>query len=77
VNISYSVEAAEDAHMVETPILQKLYLAIQEFREAMEANGPLHDLDRVCLENYIALLQITYIEWQRRNDPPAEEKHAA
>jgi hypothetical protein len=61
----------------EAPILTKLYLAIQELREALEGNVPLSDLDRVTLENYIALLQITYMEWKRRNDPPVENKHAA
>jgi hypothetical protein len=25
------------------------------------------DLDRISLENYISLLELTYIEWERRN----------
>ena len=57
--------------------LRKLYEAIQEFREAMEGDLPLNDFDRVCLENYMALLHITYIEWKRRNCPPPAFKQAA
>jgi hypothetical protein len=57
--------------------LRKLYEAIQEFRESMEGNLPLNDFDRVCLENYMALLQITYIEWKRRNYPPPAFQEAA
>jgi hypothetical protein len=61
----------------EAPILRTLYVAIQQLREAMEGNLQLNEFDRICLENYIALLQITYMEWKRRNDPPAENKRAA
>jgi hypothetical protein len=50
----------------ESPILKKLYLGIQEFREAMKGNAPLTEFDEICLENYIALLQSTYVEWKRR-----------
>ena len=57
--------------------LRKLYEAIQEFRESMEGDLPLNDFDRVCLENYMALLHITYIEWKRRNYPPTASKQAA
>ena len=57
--------------------LRKLYEAIQEFRESMERDLPLNDFDRVCLENYMALLHITYIEWKRRNYPPSAYKQAA
>ena len=54
------------------PVLKDFYIATQNLREAMESNLPLNDFDRVSLENYIALLQITYIEWKRRNrEPPA------
>jgi hypothetical protein len=61
----------------EVPELRRLYQAIQDFRESMEGDLPLTDFDRVCLENYIALLQITYMEWKRRNyHPPASEKAA-
>ena len=52
---------------MEPPELTKLYLAIQNFREVMEADLSLTDFERISLENYIALLQITYIEWKRRN----------
>ncbi|HKT36341.1 MAG TPA: hypothetical protein VJR03_16060 [Nitrospira sp.] len=52
-----------------TSELQQLCLAIQNFREAMEFDFPLNDFERLSLENYIALLEITYIEWKRRNLP--------
>jgi hypothetical protein len=52
---------------MEASELNQLYLAIQNFREAMENDLPLTEFDRIALENYIALLQITYIEWKRRN----------
>ncbi len=61
----------------ELPELKKLYQAIQNFRESMEGDLPLNDFDRVCLENYIALLQITYMEWKRRNYRPTPYKQAA
>ena len=54
---------------METPALTQLYLAIHNFREAMESDLSLSDFDRICLENYISLLEITYIEWKRRNLP--------
>ena len=62
---------------MEVPELRKLYQAIQEFREAMENDLPLNDFDRVCLENYMALLHITYIEWKRRNFHPPASRQAA
>jgi hypothetical protein len=52
-------------------------VAIQNFREAMECELPLTDLEQVSLENYIALLEITYIEWKRRNVSPSAHKMAA
>jgi hypothetical protein len=55
-----------------TAELKELYLAIQKFREAMERDLRLTDSERLSLENHIALLQITYMEWKRRN----VEKHA-
>jgi hypothetical protein len=61
----------------EVPELRRLYQAIQDFRESMEGDLPLSDFDRVCLENYIALLQITYMEWKRRNYRPPACKKAA
>ena len=63
--------------VTEVSELRKLYEAIQEFRESMERDLPLNDFDRVCLENYMALLHITYIEWKRRNYPPSAYKQAA
>ena len=50
-----------------TAELKELYLAIQNFREAMERDLQLNDSERLSLENHIALLQITYMEWKRRN----------
>ena len=50
-----------------TPELDQLYVAIQNFRHAMECDLPLNDFDRLSLENYLALLQMTYIEWKRRD----------
>ena len=61
----------------EVPELRRLYQAIQDFRESMEGDLPLTDFDRVCLENYIALLEITYMEWKRRNYRPPAAKMAA
>ena len=54
---------------METSELRQLCLAIQNFREAMECDVPLNEFERISLENYIALLEITYIEWKRRNLP--------
>jgi hypothetical protein len=62
---------------METPELAKLYLAIQNFREAMEGGLTLNDFERIALENYIALLQITYIEWKQRNPISFSDKEAA
>ena len=52
---------------MEPPELKNFYVATQNLREAMEGNFPLNDFERITFENYIALLQITYIEWKRRN----------
>jgi hypothetical protein len=52
---------------METSELNQLFLAIQNFREAMERDLPLTYFDRISLENYISLLELTYIEWKRRN----------
>jgi hypothetical protein len=52
---------------MEAEELKSFYLATQNLREAMTRDLPLDDFDRICLENYIALLQITYMEWKRRN----------
>jgi hypothetical protein len=55
-----------------TAELKELYLSIQKFREAMERDLRLNDSERLSLENHIALLQLTYMEWKRRNP----QKHA-
>jgi len=62
---------------MEPPELTKLYLAIQNFREVMEADLSLTDFERISLENYISLLQITYIEWKRRNTTKPPHRQAA
>ena len=59
------------------PELRKLYQAIQEFREVMEDDLPLEYFERVTLENYMTLLQITYIERKRRNCRPPAYQQAA
>ena len=62
---------------METAELHKLCIAIHNFREAMEDDLSLNDFDRIALENYIALLQITYIEWKRRNINQSPKRRAA
>lgn len=62
---------------MQAPVLTNFYTATQNLREAMECDLPLNDLDRICLENYIALLQMTYIEWKRRNREPPDYRSAA
>ena len=52
---------------METPELNRLYMAIQNFRDAMEGEVILNEYEQLNLENYIALLQMTYMEWKRRN----------
>ena len=52
---------------METSELDQLFRSIQNFREAMESDLPLTYFDRIALENYISLLELTYIEWKRRN----------
>jgi len=58
-------------------VLRNFYVATQNLREAMECDLPLDELERVSLENYIALVQMTYIEWRRRNYPAPGYKKAA
>ena len=62
---------------MESPELKKFYLAIQNLREAMAHDLPLDEFDQICLENYIALLQITYMEWKRRNSQQPTHRRAA
>ena len=47
---------------MESSELRKFYMAIQNLREAMTHYLPLDEFDQFCLESYIALLQITYME---------------
>lgn len=62
---------------MEPTVLRNFYKATQSLREAMESDLPLNDLERISLENYIALLQMTYIEWKRRNCQPPVYRKAA
>jgi hypothetical protein len=62
---------------MEPPELKQFYLATQSLREAMSHDLPLNDFDRISLENYIALLQITYMEWKQRNAKKPPDRHAA
>ena len=62
---------------MEPPELKHFYLATQSLREAMSHDLPLNDFDRISLENYIALLQITYMEWKQRNAKKPPDRHAA
>jgi len=62
---------------MQPPVITNFFTAAQNFREAMEYDLPLNDLDRICVENYIFLIQITYLEWKRRNLEPSAYKPAA
>ena len=50
--------------------LNKFFLATQNLRDSMENDVKLDGGAQLRLENYLALLQMTYIEWKRRNVPP-------
>jgi hypothetical protein len=52
---------------MEVPALKQFYVATRNLREVMDEDLYLNDFDRISLENYIALLQMTYINWKRRN----------
>ena len=62
---------------METPGVKAFYVAVQNLREEMEGDIPLNDFERFALENYIELLQMTYIEWKRRNLNLSGHKRAA
>jgi hypothetical protein len=38
-----------------------------EMTYALESDGYLSELDQLRLENYMAVLQMAYVEWKRRN----------
>ena len=50
--------------------LNKFFLATQNLRDSMENDLKLDGSAQLRLENYLALLQMSYIEWKRRNVPP-------
>jgi hypothetical protein len=54
---------------MDEPALKKFFTSVRELREAMAAGMHLDDFDRLCLENYIALLQLSYIDWKRQYYP--------
>ena len=51
---------------MDEPAVKKFFTSVRELREAMAAGMHLDDFDRLCLENYIALLQLSYIDWKRQ-----------
>ena len=50
--------------------LNKFFAATQHLRDAMEDDIQLDGTAQLRFENYMSLLQMTYIEWKRRNVPP-------
>lgn len=44
--------------------------ATKEIRAVMNRNLQLDQVDQLRVENCMAMLQLTYIEWKRRNAPP-------
>ena len=62
---------------MEPRVLTNFYKATQALREEMECDLPLDAFDRLSLENYIALLHMTYIEWKQRNCRAPAFKKAA
>ena len=45
-------------------VITNFFTAAQNLREAMELDLPLNDVDRICVENYIFLIQVTYFDWK-------------
>jgi hypothetical protein len=55
--------------------LRQFYRATRKLREVMSEDDLYLDaFDQVSLENYIALLEMTYIDWKRRH--PGSERIA-
>ena len=54
---------------MDDPKLKRFFSAVRDLRDAMESDLQLDQFDRLSLENYLALLQITYSEWKKRNHP--------
>ena len=54
---------------MDEPAVKKFFTSVRELREAMASGMHLDDFDRLCLENYIALLQLSYIDWKRQYYP--------
>jgi hypothetical protein len=54
---------------MDEPAVKKFFTSVRELREAMSTGMHLDDFDRLCLENYIALLQLSYIDWKRQYYP--------
>jgi hypothetical protein len=53
--------------IMDNDVLRRFFMAAQDLREAMESGMSLDDIDRLCLENYISLLHISYSEWRRQS----------
>lgn len=47
--------------------LKQFFVATKTLRDALQEDLRLNDFDRISLENYMSLLELTYIEWKRRN----------
>jgi hypothetical protein len=58
---------------MDQPAVKQFFTSVRELREAMAAGMHLDDFDRLCLENYIALLQLSYIDWKRTYYPNQAE----
>ena len=57
-------------------LLEFLYSTIIEEGMLSKINShlPPRELDQICIETYISLLESTYKEWKRLKDPPSEDK---
>jgi hypothetical protein len=60
---------------MEDPTVKNFFTAVRDLREAMASGLHLDDFDRLCLENYIALLQLSYMDWKRQNPDPKYSEH--
>lgn len=51
---------------MDTPTLARFFRASDRFRESLNADIALDQLDELRLENHLALLQMALIEWRCR-----------
>ena len=47
--------------------LKQYFESTKTLRDALQDDLPLNEFDRMSLENYMSLIQLTYIDWKRRN----------